>query len=274
MSGCTVLPAALNKIPPFPAVAAKLLGLLSSPSAEVNEIAELIASDPTLTGQVLRAVNSYQYALRSPVTDIRQAVALVGLNKIRQVATSAATATYIKRLMTAELLRCWHHSVATAVLAEEIAEACGRFANIAFVAGILHDLGRLGLLVAYPDEYSRLMREAEETSIDLLELENQKFGMDHAEIGRTLAQSWALPEEFLVIMGRHHDPCEGTELDLLRIVHVACRLACSLGFGATTRNFPPTAVILSELPAAVSAQIKKTPEEFCQLIEKRISTVT
>lgn len=274
MSACAVLPPGLHKIPPFPAVAAKLMVLLSNPMAEFSEVAELIASDPTLTAQVLKAVNSYDYALKSPVTNIRQAVALVGLSKIRQIATAAATQTYIKRLMTAELLRCWHHSVATAVLCDEIAHACGAFTNIAFVAGIMHDLGRLGLLVGYPAEYSRIMLDAENSSLDLLEIEEQKFGINHAEVGRLLGEMWELPEEFRLIMGRHHDPCDGQELDLLRIVHVGCRLADSLGFGAIARPAPAPGDVLTELPGSAIVNMQQTPEQLSALIEKRISSVT
>jgi hypothetical protein len=112
MNSCNVLPPALEKVPPFPAVAAKLLG--------------------------------------------------IGLEKTKQITTTMAAFTYLRRAMTADLLRCWHHSVATAVLSEVIATSCGAFENLAFVAGIMHDLGRLGLLAAYPDDYANLIRKCRE----------------------------------------------------------------------------------------------------------------
>lgn len=274
MSTVTVLPERLQKIPPFPAVAARVLVLLSQPTPEIGNVAELITSDPTLAARVLKCVNSYEYGVKADVTNIRQAIALIGLNRTRQITTTAATAIYLKRLMTAELLRCWHHSIATAVLCEEIARSCGTLMNLAYVAGIMHDLGRLGLLVAYPDEYARLIRNAEENSLELLEVEEQKFGINHAEAGRILTEAWNLPEEFRVINGRHHDPCNGSEFDLLSLVHISCRLANSLGFAVVSRTQPAPEAIVDELPRHARANMQKTREELCALIEERISTVT
>jgi hypothetical protein len=122
--------------------------------------------------------------------------------------------------------------------------------NIAYTAGIIHDIGRLGLLVAYPKEYERIIRLAAERCLDLLDFEAEQFGMHHAEAGRILADRWGLPEEFRVVAGRHHDPCEGEELDLLRIVHVACRLADVLGYYVTRPLLPRTFnEVLAELPS-------------------------
>jgi HD-like signal output (HDOD) protein len=173
--------------------------------------------------------------------------------------------------MTADMLRCWHHSIATAVLAEEIARSCRAFENIAFAGGIMHDLWRLGLLVAYPQEYRHLIRDAEENGLDLLELEEQKLGMSHAEAGRLLTESWGLPEEFRVVNGRHHDSCDGTEIDLLWIVHVACRLADTLGFAVVS---PRLGLAAGELAMPPGTSWKKSPDELCGLIEERISAVT
>lgn len=274
MNSTVAIPAALSKVPPFPAVAAKLLGVLSNPAADNSEVAELIGSDPTLTAQILKEVNSYQYGLKSQVKNIRQAIPLIGLDRTRQIVTTTATATYVRRVMTAELLRCWHHAIATAVLAEVIAQACGAFENLAYVGGIIHDLGRLALLVAYPEDYHKLLLKAEKLSLDLLDEEERKFGMTHAEAGRLLTEMWGLPEEFRVINGRHHDPSDGSELDLLRIVHVACQLADSLGFVAVSRKSIPPSTILNELPAYAVARLRKTPEELAALIEEHISAVT
>jgi HD-like signal output (HDOD) protein len=115
--------------------------------------------------------------------------------------------------------------VAPAILADQIAKACGAFVDVAYTAGIIHDIGRLGLLVAYPREYETIIRDAAERYLDLLDFECEQCGVHHAEAGRILAERWDLPAELRVIAGRHHDPCEGGDLDLLRIVHVACRLA-------------------------------------------------
>jgi len=274
-TAATDIPPELLKVPPFPAVAAKVLTLLSNATVDISKVAEVVGSDPTLTAHVLKAVNSYEYGLKSYVTDMRQAIGLLGLDRTRQIVVTTAVGAYLKRVMTAEVLRCWHHSIATAVLAEALADCYGTFADIAFVAGIMHDLGRLGLLVAHPQEYQRLVRDAEEHHLNLLELEEHKFGLNHAEAGRLLTEHWRLPQEFWVINGRHHDTLEGTEVDLLRIVHVACRMADVLGFGMIPPrpNFHPNTA-LKELRMPPALTLQNTAEELSVLIENRISTAT
>ena len=262
----------LSNVPPFPPVAVRLLALLASPTVEVKEVAELIASDATFTARLLQCVNSYEFGLTSPVSNIQQAVGLVGLDRTRQVILAHATAAYAKgAFRAAELRRCWQHTVATAVLSDEIAQCCEAFTDVAFTAGIMHDIGRLGLLLAHPREYERIIRTAAERCLDLLDFERDEFGMDHAEAGRILAERWGLPLELGIVAGRHHDACEGAELDLIRIVHVACRLADVLGYDVTHPLVQlDVETVLSELPARARARMKRTPAELCTRIEKRI----
>jgi putative nucleotidyltransferase with HDIG domain len=265
-------PAVLEKVPPFPPVAAKLLSVLAHDDVEIREVAQLIGSDATFTARLLRCVNSYEFGLTSPVTNIQQAVALAGLDRTRQITLTQAAAVYARgALRTGELRRCWQHSIATAVLADEIAQACGVFTDAAFTAGIMHDIGRLGLLVAYPDRYERIIRDAAAQCLDLLDFEQQEFGVSHTEAGRYLAERWGLPEDLHMVAGRHHDPSEGNELDLLRIVHIACRLADSLGYDVTRPLVPMNANrVLRELPFVARQRFLKTPEQLCVLIEKQL----
>ncbi len=262
----------LEKVPPFPPVAAQLLGALANPDVEIREVAKLIASDATFTAHLLRYVNSYGFGLSSPVTNTQQAVALAGLDLTRQITVTHAAAVYTnKALQAEELRRCWQHSIATAVLAEEVAQACETFTQVAFTAGIMHDLGRLGLMAAYPDRYVSVIRDAATKCIDLLDFEREEFGLHHAEAGSFLAERWGLPEEFQIVAGRHHDPSEGLELDLLRIVHVACRLADALGYDVTHPLTPLSVpIILRELPLSARKRFLKTPEQLQALIQEQI----
>jgi putative nucleotidyltransferase with HDIG domain len=262
----------LKNLPPFPPVAAKLLGLLSNPSVEIKEVAKLIGTDALFTARLLQRVNSLEFGLTSPVGTIKQAVALLGLDLTRQVVLTHAIGLYTKEaLKTEDLRRCWQHMVATAVLAEVIAKACGVFSDVAFTAGIMHDIGRLGLLVAYPEEYEHVISNAADQCLDVLDFEAEEFGMHHAEAGRMLAERWGLPEEFAVITGRHHDPSEGSEVDLLRIVHVGCRFADVLGYDFVRPLIQvDSATVLAELPARARERLQMTPAELCSRIEAQI----
>lgn len=264
--------ASLEKVPPFPPVAVKLLSLLSQSTVDTNEVADLISSDATFTARLLRRVNSAEFGFVSDITNVRRAVALLGLDRTRQIMFAHVAGAYIGGGLRAEAMRrCWQHTVATAVIAEEIAEACGEFAGVAFTAGIMHDIGRLGLLVAYPGKYERVIRDAAERSLDVLDFEEEEFGAHHAEVGRILAERWGLPTEMGLIAGRHHDPCEGTELDLLRIVHVACALADTLGYDIVKPLIPSSpSDVLAQLPPQARERMARSPRELCERIEERI----
>ena len=268
----TTLPPRLKKVPPFPPIAARLLAMMSHPLVEIPEVAELIASDSTFTARVLQRVNSAAFCLTQSIDNVQHAVSLMGIGGTREVVvTYGAGAFATGGLRTAEMRSCWQHSIATAVLADEIARSCGAYVSSAFTAGIMHDIGRLGLLAAYPKEYERMVRDSAERCIDLLDFESQEFGLHHAEAGRMLAEMWGLPDDLRIIAGRHHDPCEGRELDLLRIVHVACRLAQVLGYDLV-RPVPAADVdaVLAELPPPERARIKATPEQLWAQVERRI----
>jgi HD-like signal output (HDOD) protein len=265
--------ASLSRVPPFPPVAAKLLSLLCSPAVDLGEVAELISGDATFTARLLQRVNSAQFGLSGEVRSVKQAVALLGIDTTRKIIVTQATEAYTGgALGTEELRRCWQHTLATAVLADEIAKACDEFTQSAFTAGIVHDIGRLGLLVAYPKDYERIIRNAAERCLDLLDFEEEEFGLDHAAAGRILAERWGLPAEMAAVSGRHHDPTEGAELTLLGIVHVACRLADALGFEVVKPLTELTVEeVLAELPERVRKSLHVDPAEFRLRIERLIA---
>lgn len=265
--------ATLSRVPPFPPVAAKLLTLLCSPSVDLSEVADLISGDATFTARLLQRVNSAEFGLLTDLRNVKQGVALLGIDLTRKIVIAQATEAYTAgALGTEELRRCWQHTVATAVLADEIAQACHKFTQSAFTAGIMHDIGRLGLLVVYPRDYERIIRNAAEHCLDLLDFEQEEFGLDHATAGRILAERWALPAEMAAIAGRHHDPAEGSELTLLRIVHVACRLADALGF-EVVRPLKELTVeeVIAELPEHARKRLNADPAEFRARIERLIA---
>jgi HD-like signal output (HDOD) protein len=267
-----VLPARLTVVPPFPPIATRLLCCLARESVEIGELADLIGSDPMFSGRVLQFANSAEFGLLQPVRNIRQALMMLGLDRTRAITVTAATSAYTKAaLRTEELKRCWQHTLATAVLAEEISRKCGLFIESAYAAGIMHDIGRLGLLVAYPAEYERTIRDAAARCLDLLDFEREVFGMDHAEAGRLLSMRWRLPEEFFIVAGRHHDPCEGTELSLLRIVHVACRLADFFNYDVSRPLTPQTfEEIVDELPGNVKERLIWSADELRAKVQRSI----
>ena len=269
------IPSRLSAVPAFPPIAARLLAILTQDedSIKVSRVARLISADPIFSGSILQYANSAQFGLQQPVSSISQAVMILGLDRTRQIVAGVATSVYIRAaLRVEELHRCWRHTMACAIVAEEIAPLIGWDPGEAYTGGILHDIGRLGLLVAFPKQYERVVREAAQQRLDILDFERERFGIDHTEAGRWLAQKWRLPEEFVVVAGRHHDRLEGQEFDLNALIHVACRLADHLGFDVAAPMKPvELEEILRELPEAAREAAANRVAGLAAKIEERIS---
>jgi hypothetical protein len=170
-------------------------------------------------------------------------------------------------------------TLACALLTEELARACSIHEDVAYTAGLMHDIGRLGLLVAHPAEYAALLRsaakrQAAEEDYDLLDHEKEVFGADHCAVGNWLAEQWNLPDEFRVITGRHHDPPSGPEMDLLGLVYLGCRLADALGFYVVPPVRPSSLEeICAALPEAARRRFHTDADDLGKSVEVRINAL-
>jgi HD-like signal output (HDOD) protein len=151
----------LASIPAFPPIVLRLLDLLAREDVEIRDLVALISADPAFCAQVLKVANSPVYGCRYQVDSLQSALFVLGLYRVRCLCTTLATANQLKALLhVEELARCWRHMLACALLTSELAHCCSAFEDRAYTAGLLHDIGRLGLLLAYPKEYAALLRAA------------------------------------------------------------------------------------------------------------------
>jgi putative nucleotidyltransferase with HDIG domain len=196
----------------------------------------------------------------------------LGFERTRQLTLTIATMAYLGNALKEEQLRrCWSHTVACALASSRIAQICGLQPAEAYTAGLLHDIGRLGLMTAYRNEYQQAMAQAREDGADLVTLERERFGVDHTEAGQWLAERWELSEALVRIARRHHEAPSGP-LDLLTVVQVACPLADLLGFSVSerpmTRDFED---IASALPPFARTRLKSGLDELSAQIVEQIS---
>jgi len=135
------------------------------------------------------------------------------------------------------------------LIAEELAPALNVRSDQAYTAGLLHDVGRLGLLVKYPQSYADLLNVCTENNFDLMTSERDLFEVDHCEAGAWLAEGWEFPRELVEVIASHHNRQPETSEPLLQVVHYACRLADCLGFEVIeTRKAETLETVSSELP--------------------------
>ena len=273
-------PPALPKIPAFPPIAIRLLQVLANENVGISEILEPLRADPAFSAEILRRANSALFGFSSQINSLQHALVVLGLRRVRTLTMTVATGIYLKKALEIEGLRtCWRHTLACALLTEDLARASLMHLDVAYTAGLLHDVGRLGLLVAHPAQYSDFLRTAGEKAaspepFDLLDYEKQVFGIDHCEAGNWLAGQWMLPQEFAVVTGRHHDRPSGQETDLLALVYWGCQLANTLGFYVVdTGHFLGFEDIRGALPEAARRRFPDDRDALRELVEKRIRSL-
>ncbi|MBS1858995.1 MAG: HDOD domain-containing protein, partial [Acidobacteria bacterium] len=226
-------PWALRLVPPFPAVAQRVLALVNQEDVSLKDVGELIKFDPSFSAELLRFANSALFGCRREVRDLRHAISLVGLERVKVMATLVSMNRMVRNAVRNQPLRkVWIHSLATALIAEEASRAARVGRDGAYTAGLLHNLGCLGLMSAYPDEYSRMLEVSNDFGFDLLRTEQDLFEIDHCLAGSYLAQDWDFPDEIAAAIATHHDEPVRGACDIYTITQVAWRLADTLGYVA------------------------------------------
>jgi putative nucleotidyltransferase with HDIG domain len=269
-AGC---PSLVCKLPSFPPVATRLLQIFSQEDLEVADGVRLVRSDPAFAAEILQLANSPLYACPSKVSSISHAIVLIGIDRMKALAMTVALRSYIKRALKVSMMRdCWRHSLACALLAQDFAPEFGLRSEQAYTGGIVHDLGRLGLLAAYPDAYGPVLSASYDSCTDLLAKEEATFSVDHCQAGMWLAKTWGFPEELSRVAALHHDAESSREDKIVTVVRFACRLATAAGFGAVSYLQPAT---IEEIGAGApeGVRVKLDPEQIQARIKSGIASL-
>ena len=219
----------------LPTVYTRLTEALAKPRVSTAQIAEIIASDSALTARLLRLVNSAFYAFPSRIETVQHAVFLVGTQQIHDL----ALATSVLRVFAGippelvDMESFWRHSIATGVTARTLATYCNeRGAERFFVAGILHDLGRLLFFAARPDAARAALVRSRTQGEPLVVAERAVVGYDHSEAGGALLEAWNLPEDLQEMVRWHHAPADAQRYPReAAVVHVADIIATAMELG-------------------------------------------
>ena len=267
-------PWALRLVPPFPAVAHRLLALAGKENVTVQELGSLVKMDPSFSAELLRFANSALFGIRREVTSLRHAITLVGIDRIKTMATMVALNRMIRNSVgIAALRKVWIHSLVTAVIAEEAARITKTNREEAYTTGLLHNLGTLGMMSAYPDEYSRMLEVSDDFGFDLLQTERDLFEIDHCAAGAYLAQDWDFPDEMAAAIATHHqDPVAG-EASLHNLIKISWRLADLFGYAAFS---PPREwrfeELIGYLPRVTNSWLTESPEEAREKLTSVVAT--
>ena len=215
----------IDLLPPMPSIVGELLSVLHSDDADFKVIGRIISKDPSMAMNVLKIANSAFFGLTHKVTELDQAVRMLGTNEIISLCISCGAARTLvapRGVQTMDLNRFWRHSVATGVIAKIISKKlkAGHGDNL-YLAGLTHDVGAVVLDRFKHDVYQEILELTHTENISVLEAEQRIMGASHDVVGSWLMQKWQLPEVFVEVASYHHSVTRASPKHLVAVALIS-----------------------------------------------------
>jgi putative nucleotidyltransferase with HDIG domain len=235
------LAAGVQDLPSLPAVVMELLSSIEQEDIDISVLAKKVSYDQALTAKTLRLANSSTYGLQVKVTTIQQAITFLGFQTTRNLITAAAITGCFPsgRCEGFHDKAFWRHSIATAACARALARRMRFNQDIAFTAGLLHDIGRLVLVTGHPDAYAQVVAWHAQHGGDWQEAEQAVLGIDHVDAGVALADHWNFSSTMRQAIAYHHAPDIHGAGFLATIVHVANAIVHALDLAGEDNELVP-----------------------------------
>ncbi|MDX8382620.1 MAG: HDOD domain-containing protein [Ghiorsea sp.] len=201
--------AMVDAMPAFPQSVHKVLNLTADINCSPKDVIQAIEHDPVMTAKMLKLVNSAFYSLPRKITSMKHAVVYIGINTVKNLALSIATVGMLPAHNKADfdMPDFLLHSLATASIARKLAEMVPRQGFDAvdfFVAGLLHDFGKVVLVRSMPNEFALALAKAKDEGISLVLAEKEVMGIDHCHVGGVLGEKWKFPDGLVQAIREHH----------------------------------------------------------------------
>jgi putative nucleotidyltransferase with HDIG domain len=235
------LAAGVQDLPSLPAVVMELLSSIEQEDIDISVLAKKVSYDQALTAKTLRLANSSSYGLQVKVTTIQQAITFLGFQTTRNLITAAAITGCFPsgRVAGFHDKGFWRHSIATAACARALARRMRFNQDIAFTAGLLHDIGRLVLVTGHPDAYAQVVAWHAQHGGNWQDAEQAVLGIDHVDAGVALADHWNFSNTMRQAIAYHHAPDIHGAGFLAAIVHVANAIVHALDLAGEDDELVP-----------------------------------
>jgi HD-like signal output (HDOD) protein len=257
----------ITDLPTLPAMMATITRLMQDPRTSAEELGRAIATDPALVSKVLKLVNSAFYGFPGRISTITQAIVILGFSTIRNVVLTTSVLKAFGRNSAQsgfDVSKFWEHSLLTGAIARSLAvERDANFIEETFIAGLLHDMGRIVLSQKLTSEFDKVVLVQTKAGISQLKAEQSVLKLTHGDIGGWLARKWNLPIPYVEVMRFHHFPLDCAQQDpntqtdttnLIYLVHAADVLSKHLVDGK------PDLAAIEAIDPAVRAELKIGPD--------------
>jgi len=258
------------EIPTLPEVYYDFKEVMEDPDGSFEKISEIISTDTGLTVRLLKIVNSAFYAFPSQIETISHAISVVGLEQLNNLVLSTVVMDRFKGIPDSviNMESFWKHSIACGIGARVIASHKKEInTERYFVAGMIHDIGRLVIALAAPFSILSVFMRCKSEEISLHEAEKDILGFNHTDVGQLLLKNWQLPEFHQNVVGNHHHGSSSINLEA-GILNLADHIANELKLGDSGEGLFPPALdeeILGQLQLPEDLDIEKIKEEVEQL---------
>jgi len=202
-------------LPALPTIIAKMIELIDNPRTSASQLTKLISTDQVLTAKILKLANSAYYGFPRRIGTINLAIVVLGFDTIKDLGLSASIIERFKRRSgntSFDMSLFWEHSIACGVIGRRIARELNyRISGEVFVAGLLHDIGKLILNQYFPNEFNEIVERVKKNKESFVQAEIHIIGVGHALIGSWLTEKWNLPSQLVEVIKHHHTPDQAPE---------------------------------------------------------------
>lgn len=229
----------LHELPTLPSSLAQILDAANDPEVSALDLGKFIAADQALSASVLRIVNSAYYGFHRQISSVTTAIVILGFQEVKNLVLAAsAIRAFPLEHGGFDLRDLWRHALAAGMASERASRLSRQpLSNGTFIAGLLHDIGKVALVIFYPEIYGGMLSRPDRDSGSLMEEETAAFGCTHAEIGALLAEQWELPDALIEAIRLHHDPARAAiEPRLAQSAQVGDYIAYAAGLGIPAKG--------------------------------------
>jgi putative nucleotidyltransferase with HDIG domain len=234
----------VDGLKPLPTTVTQTLKLIEEPDVSIREVVSVISIDQALTARILSWANSAFYGFAYPATTLHEAITRLGFRRTKNILFTLSYSSLLRRRVAGYNLgngELWRHAIAVAMASQRLSERIAYPApDEAYVAGLLHDIGKLMLDQYFKVDWSHLLELGQKYRLTLIEAEERLLGLNHAQVGGELAKKWALPTRLVEAIACHHAPTfAGAAPELAAIVQVADTICLRLDIGLPHPDFLP-----------------------------------
>ncbi len=226
--------AKIESFPAFPAIVTKVMAVTANPESSASDLMQAILPDQSMCATILKVANSAFFGIPREVSTLERAVVVMGFEEIKNIIIGKAIFSSFPK-MTRETRHTvglfWEHTFTCGLAAKIIGEQLRISPSELFIAGLIHDIGKLAMFLTFPEQYPILQEISSNPLFNSISLERQNFSASHDQVGLWLAQKWLLPEQLVTAIGYHHSPneadCHRQYALIVQVADILSRMYCS-----------------------------------------------